>query len=724
MFSHFYKWFKSGWEFLKEFNRLLQPCRFSVFVLIAVALLLILSDQGQDVLRTITEKEPKSYVAILLLFLALLFWGINSWYWARVMLRFDFSDGVESQASSKSSEWAKKFRIYIPRILGVLPFVAVAYAFYKTDTAATKPLIFVLVTLALGVVFLYLLIIRVQLLNKIYTRVLKESTQESLKESAIKSLTVQIIRSLDFRKKNTRVTEPYRSLKEVPLGVWVMLGVLTFMTIVLFAIFLISIEIPALFGTGAIILFAASSWIAFGSILVYFGSRYKLPVITMLILLVVAFSAFNDNHFIRFGNGQLAKRDSLQKSFTVWLDAVPKERGKTPYFIVAAEGGGIRAAYTTGLFLSQLQDKNRDFAKHLYAISGVSGGSLGGAAFVAMVHEWHSQNSQSDAALKCKYNGVEAASFTACSKALFSKDFLSAAAAYMLYPDLVQRVLPFPISSFDRSLGLERSWELAWAKVFPSKKNLFANGFLELWQTKKNIPNLFLNATWVEQGKRVIASSVAVDSATFPDSVDLLALLKKDLPLSTAVHNSARFTYVSPAGRLELPDSNRTWGHLVDGGYFENSGASTAANILKESVAISQLREQVLPVVIVINNDPSIKAPCTKSPEGCGANSFLNEIWSPFAALLATRNARASYARSEIKSFVESHGGLYLEVGLCGNKGPLPLGWTLSNEAQKNMTKQLNEYISSSETKIGSRLDPLNIQHLKALKSALQKGCR
>ncbi|HHH20846.1 MAG TPA: hypothetical protein ENK87_02855 [Nitratifractor sp.] len=323
-----------------------------------------------------------------------------------------------------------------------------------------------------------------------------------------------------------------------------------------------------------------------------------------------------------------------------------------------------------------------------------------------------------------KYNGVEAASFTACSKALFSKDFLSAAAAYMLYPDLVQRVLPFPISSFDRSLGLERSWELAWAKVFPSKKNLFANGFLELWQTKKNIPNLFLNATWVEQGKRVIASSVAVDSATFPDSVDLLALLKKDLPLSTAVHNSARFTYVSPAGRLELPDSNRTWGHLVDGGYFENSGASTAANILKESVAISQLREQVLPVVIVINNDPSIKAPCTKSPEGCGANSFLNEIWSPFAALLATRNARASYARSEIKSFVESHGGLYLEVGLCGNKGPLPLGWTLSNEAQKNMTKQLNEYISSSETKIGSRLDPLNIQHLKALKSALQKGCR
>lgn len=721
MFSHFYKWFKSGWEFLKEFNRLLQPCRFSVFVLIAVALLLILSDQGQDVLRTITEKEPKSYVAILLLFLALLFWGINSWYWARVMLRFDFSDGVESQASSQSSEWGRKFRVYIPRILGVLPFIVLAYAFYKTDTAATKPLVFVLITLIMGAVFLYFLIIRVPLLHRIYQRVLQESATESLR--------AQIIRSLNFRQTRTSGTVRYRSIKEVPFGVWVMLGVLTFMTIVLFALFLISVEIPALFGTAAIILFAASSWIAFGSILVYFGSRYRVPVITMLILLVIAFSAFNDNHFIRFSNGQLAKRDSLQKSFTVWLDAVPKERGKTPYFIVAAEGGGIRAAYTTGLFLSQLQDKNSDFAKHLYAISGVSGGSLGGAAFAAMVHEWHSQNSQSDAALKCRYNGVEAASFTACSKALFSKDFLSAAAAYMLYPDLVQRVLPFPISSFDRSLGLEKSWELAWSKVFPSSENLFANGFLGLWKNLKNgdekgVPKLFLNATWVEQGKRVIASSVRVDTTTFPDSVDLLALLQRDMPLSTAVHNSARFTYVSPAGRLYLPDSNTTWGHLVDGGYFENSGASTAANILKESVAISQLREQMLPVVIVINNDPSIKEPCTKSPEGCGANSFLNEIWSPFAALLASRSARASYARSEIKSFVESHGGLYLEVGLCGNKGPLPLGWSLSNEAQKNMTKQLNAYITSSETKIGSRLDPLNIQHLKALKSALQKGCR
>jgi hypothetical protein len=724
MCDYFYKLLKSGWEFIKEFYRLLQPCRFSVLVLTAVSLLLIFADQGQDVLRAITEKEPKSYVAILLFFLALLFWGINSWYWARVMLRFDFSDGEESQESSKSSEWAKKFRIYIPRILGVLPFVAVAYAFYKTDTAATKSLIFVLVTLIMGAAFLYFLIKRVTFLHRIYTRVSGDRIQESIKESAIKSLTVQIIRSLDFDKAKTDGKTPYRSIKEVPLGVWVMLGVLTFMTIVLFAIFLISVEIPALFGTGAIILFAASSWIAFGSMLVYFGSRYKLPVITILFLMAIAFSAFNDNHFIRFNTEEVVKRDSLQKSFSAWSDGLSKEKGKTPYFIVAAEGGGIRAAYTTGLFLSQLQDKNSDFAKHLYAISGVSGGSLGAAAFAAMVHE---KNIQGDATLKCKYRSgsvMEPASFTACSKALFSKDFLSAAAAYMLYPDLVQRVLPFPVSGFDRSLGLERSWELAWAKVFPSSENLFANGFLELWQTKKKIPNLFLNATWVEQGKRVIVSSVAVDSATFPDSVDLLALLKKDLPLSTAVHNSARFTYVSPAGRLELPDSNRTWGHLVDGGYFENSGASTAANILKECVAISKRDEQLLPVVIVITNDPSIKEPCTKSPEGCPPNSFLNEIWSPFAALLATRGARASYARSEIKSFVESHGGLYLEVGLCGNKGPLPLGWTLSNEAQQCITKQLNAYISNSETKIGSTLDPLNIEHLKALKGALEKGCR
>jgi hypothetical protein len=72
------------------------------------------------------------------------------------------------------------------------------------------------------------------------------------------------------------------------------------------------------------------------------------------------------------------------------------------------------------------------------------------------------------------------------------------------------------------------------------------------------------------------------------------------IPLSTAAHMSARFTYVSPAGRF--PDGT----HVVDGGYFENSGATTALEILmriKEYCAVQNITD-VDPKVIMISNNP------------------------------------------------------------------------------------------------------------------------
>ena len=64
------------------------------------------------------------------------------------------------------------------------------------------------------------------------------------------------------------------------------------------------------------------------------------------------------------------------------------DAGEThPLYIVATEGGGIRAAYWTAAVLGEIQDKNPNFAAHLFAISGVSGGSLGAAVFEALLAE-------------------------------------------------------------------------------------------------------------------------------------------------------------------------------------------------------------------------------------------------------------------------------------------------------------------------------------------------
>src|SRR5206468_6831834 len=96
----------------------------------------------------------------------------------------------------------------------------------------------------------------------------------------------------------------------------------------------------------------------------------------------------------------------------------------------------------------------------------------------------------------------------------------------------------------------------------------FAKPFLDLWQDRhRYVPSLFLNGTSVESGNRIIASNILID-ANFLEATDATGKLlpvsqhtqrrhpKIDVPLSTAAHMSARFTYVSPAD--VLPRTART----------------------------------------------------------------------------------------------------------------------------------------------------------------------
>ena len=73
---------------------------------------------------------------------------------------------------------------------------------------------------------------------------------------------------------------------------------------------------------------------------------------------------------------------------------------------------------------------------------------------------------------------------------------------------------------------------------------------------------------------------------------------------STAAHNSARFTYVSPAG--DLGNSN---GSVIDGGYFENYGALSALEIARSArVALKDEQPGVKLVILMISSDPSLES--------------------------------------------------------------------------------------------------------------------
>ncbi|MEK7759296.1 MAG: hypothetical protein AAB304_06815, partial [Pseudomonadota bacterium] len=337
------------------------------------------------------------------------------------------------------------------------------------------------------------------------------------------------------------------------------------------------------------------------------------------------------------------------------------------------------------------------FADQLFALSGVSGGSLGSTVFTALLadQQYRSPN------FRC--GGGDAQPLTRKAQKILGEDFLAPAIAATLYPDLVQRFWPFAIPHFDRARALELSWEQVWRRH--AGNNRFAEPFDKLWQDQPDhwLPALFLNSTWVETGKRLIVSNLRLTADDFSDVEDAQLFFGKDaLPLSTAVHLSARFTFVSPAGTLTK--DGRVYGRAVDGGYFENSGATTALEILK---TISQLRvrpngvadpfwSNVEPIVIHISNDPvnpeyvDLQLGTRKKDKGSKPTACCNEAWSPVRTLLATRDARGTYAHETARWHVgPSH---FLKFGLCESDAvKIPLGWVLSEVVRSEMSKQLEK---------------------------------
>ena len=165
-----------------------------------------------------------------------------------------------------------------------------------------------------------------------------------------------------------------------------------------------------------------------------------------------------------------------------------------------------------------------------------------------------------------------------CGTQILSGDFLAPTLGALLYPDLVARFSPFAVPHVDRARAMERGWERRWDDAMRGRGGAWLSTSYETLaepEPEAAVPLLLLNATTVEGGRRALISPLPVRPREFPDTVDVRAAIGRPLSNSTAAHLSARFMYVSPAGTVRTPD-DEVAGHLVDGGYFENSGCDHA----------------------------------------------------------------------------------------------------------------------------------------------------
>ena len=276
--------------------------------------------------------------------------------------------------------------------------------------------------------------------------------------------------------------------------------------------------------------------------------------------------------------------------------AGPRAR-KYPVFIIAAEGGGIYAASVASMFLARLQEEASHFAEHVFALSGVSGGAIGSTIFQALekTRDKARFGAPRFAAQKSLVQNV---------RAIMEDDYFSPMVG-TIFPEILG-------ATVGRAQMLVASFQLSTAERDAAAGQALARPFAQHWTYHDDAPALVLNATWVETGFRVAfapfhlhdidESLYSFSDAPMPNE-DCLANEEKHgcVSLMGAAAVSARFPPVLPPFSTELTDGTR-W-NFVDGGYSDNSGATTALD-LYQALQNVNTNDVDLQIVLITSSTP------------------------------------------------------------------------------------------------------------------------
>jgi hypothetical protein len=647
----------AAWATAKRLYLFLLPLRFSFLALAVVSFAFIISDQGHDIIAAMTENDPRdihesSHPMQRFFFVPLVtFLALQIWYWSRTLLRIRVPGAL-------AAEEFPRLALFMPRALGVLAYVVMLAALYRVGReygrGGEQPLSTLWILAA------------------------------CLAAAAVAFVIFCVGRRRVLEKRGKTVTEQKR-IQELSASTRWALGVSFLVATAFFVSSCLFVQQTGRLGSMAIVLLSMALWVSFGSILVFLGMKAQMSILTLLVLVALVSSRWADNHVVPTLSGTselVTARPTVTEAFDRWSARLARDypaEGTHPVFVVATEGGGIRAAYWTASVLTALDDGIPGFRDHLFAVSGVSGGSVGAAAYASLVTR------QADSA------GAPPR-LRPVAQRMLAHDTLAPTLAAMTQQDFVQRFIAYPFLP-DRARALEGGWELAWREANDGDDR-FGQGFLTLLRGREDrMPSFFLNGTTVETGERMIGSNCRVGPAEFADALDVFDAAGSDLRVSTTAHNSARFTYVSPAGTIlrnprGYPQSTydcepgARCEHVVDGGYFDNSGAVTAAeivNLIRRRAA--QNRVAIVPYVLVIRYQPLEPPPA--EPE-----VWANEVLSPVRALLNTRGSRAVLAVAQLTPQTDAQ-VIQFRLLQYPDTVPMPLGWLLSLHTRSAIDAQM-----------------------------------
>jgi hypothetical protein len=375
-------------------------------------------------------------------------------------------------------------------------------------------------------------------------------------------------------------------------------------------------------------------------------------------------------HGLRTIPGPLPRRPTLEEHWAAWQATCGAD---TRPVVVAISGGAARAALWGSAVLAQIDraaqeaggqaaegqeaggqalwGRNTGSGKAgrgkagggkaaIYAISTISGGSLGAAAYLAaragdpppglgrLGRGGPGTESSAEAdpppagpahagagdPANCQLSPDAAARFEPYAKTLDASDAIGPLLAGFVFSDVprglfgwVPALAGAPLRGGDRAAALERAFEANAARA----------------ARRAGLPALALNAPYLslsgpgmplwlgvgtarDTGARVLVSPIASEATAsggaypgpippgrvspgsvmpgggqwpFRGAADLLGQLGADLPISTAINATARAPFLEPSGTAPARSATGHGLVLIDGGYYDQSGMETALEV-------------------------------------------------------------------------------------------------------------------------------------------------
>lgn len=626
--------------------------------------------QGKDVMQ-LTIEQPGIFYGFII---ATIFWVYITWYSSRIIGKITYAS--LSRRPDKEERFWGRFLIQMPRFLAFTCITIVVLGFIKLWTDPNDQQDKLFFALLIGSGFYYFALYqfwrkKADAVDKLTTLKSKKRYLNRLSVSVyfilflallilaffpsfwffvglLMAFQAGLILLLVFRRKSIYINFPdkdpelydsqdfFRRVRKFVFDVedktytWVFLFVLI-VGFVFYLATIFSVRFSIYIGPLSFIFFAFGTLLILGNGVTLISVLYRINVHMIVFFFAFIVGLIFEPHNIQttakktpaaYGN-----RQTLHEYFENWVNIRKTElddstnKKEYPLIFVLSDGGASRAGYWVASVMARMNEEtNGQFNKHLFCLSGASGGSVGNAAYFNL--------------LRAKLTSDTVRHDVANVQQYLKTDFLTFTVARMLGPDVFRHIFPFQFVD-DRGAALARVLEEGPhpnSLLYDSMKTRFSELITQKGQPYP-LPILCINTTRMQDGLPAVISNIDFSDPRFNQRLDFLDLLdeKKDIKLSTAVVLGASFPYVSPAGRIDSAGIKDKANYFVDGAYFDNSGSGAVnemINILLRDSLYLQYQNKLKIYILHIANSPIEGVPLEK------VNPIINDLAAPVKTLL------------------------------------------------------------------------------------------